>query len=227
MKLYISYNKFIKENINNFQNKYNIKLDSTCTTEYLDILNTIFDLFKPEFIHSIFSEISFQDLSAVHGEYEPTTKKLIINPNIFDYKTEYGTKSNKYPSYIHTILHEIGHAIDDFRISLDPSWLSLSNWKQLPIQNTIPKGYERYLEVRNGRATGDKNKDLSDWIYDKNADFVREYAKKSPIEDFADSFSFAILGFDNKFKGEIGKKKLAYIKSIIKDKIKEEKLEEL
>ncbi len=228
-RFYDSYNKFLNEELNSetVGQKYGFKLDETCTKEYLEILDKVFGLFKTEFIDSIFTLITFSDIGACHGEYEPSTKKLTINPSIFDYKSEYGSKDNKYPSYIHTLLHEIGHAIDNFRISLDPSWLSISDWKQLPIQDEIPKGYERYIEKRNGRSTGDKNEDHSDWIYKKDTEFVREYSKKTPFEDFADSFSFAILKFDNKFKGETGKKKLEFMQNIIKDKIKEEKLKEL
>jgi len=231
MKYFYSYIEFINESLSSdtlkFEKKYSIKLDKTIALEYLDVLNKIFNLFDLAYINSIFSKITFLNLGAIHGEYDPYSKALIINPKIFKYKKHYGTKDNKYPSYIHTIIHEIGHAIDNYKLSLSPDWLAISDWKKHSIENQVPNEYLRYTEKRIGRTTDNLKLDTSDWIYKKNSSFAREYSKKSPMEDFADSFSFVILGFDDKFKGDTGQLKLKYIKNILKDKVKKENLKEL
>ncbi len=220
----LTFNEFINESscidCNTFKNMYNITLDESFTKEQVNILLEVFKVFKTHFIKDNILNIRLQDLGAIHGQYTPEIKELVLNPNIFDYKTQYGSGDNKVSSYIHTIIHEIGHAIDGFRLSLSKEWLDISDWKQHPIDNKVPDGYKRYIETRPGRTCDEEGNKKSDWIYKEETEFVKEYSKKSPFEDFADCFSFVVLGFDNKFKGESGKLKLNYIKNILDGKTK-------
>ena len=65
-----------------------------------------------------------------------------------------------------------------------------------------------------------KRKDSPDpkrsaWIYKEGSKFCRRYSSKSPREDFADSFAFAVFKCHSKFEGDQGKEKLAIVKDVL------------
>jgi hypothetical protein len=74
------------------------------------------------------------------------------------------------------VVHEIGHNWDSE--SENPRWndfLALSGWRPLNPGDPVPPGYTKSVD--------------SNWIYltSESQDFVSDYAKTHPIEDFAES----------------------------------------
>lgn len=87
------------------------------------------------------------------------------------------------------MVHEIGHSVfEGLTKEKQDEWDNLSGWVRS--NDDSKAGYDpRYIERRPGWPPY-----RSEWIHRKGVRFTRHYAEKSPDEDFADSFSFFMLG---------------------------------
>ena len=83
-----------------------------------------------------------------------------------------GTFSGATDFVLQTVFHEIGHNWDSENANWD-EWKELSSWTQ-----EDKSGDANFIEGGNGG-----------WFYSSSANFVRDYARTNPKEDFACSFS--------------------------------------
>lgn len=198
-----------------FEEKYDLSLPKDVTNSQLSDLKKAFSYLPESFIKHHIKKITFKDLGAIHGRYIQERKKgdIIINPSIFENKKYFSVEGKKIPVKYFTIVHEIGHMIDHLNsISNKKEWIDLSGWKELDKNKSVPKGFKRYVEKRSGRDIPGHKK--SEWIHKEDAEFVRNYASKNPKEDFADTFSFIVLGKNLKFQDK-GNKKVDIIKNLL------------
>jgi len=126
-------------------------------------------------------EFGFSDtLGGVHGQFDPETGIVTLNPAIFFY-------ANRKKA-VFTVVHEWCHAWAFSKHgALQRGWIALSRWKKQ--EGAAPAGYGRYMEKRSGWTPGP-----SEWIYQKDTWFLRKYSTKSPHEDFADVAAAMMLG---------------------------------
>jgi len=155
------------------------------------------------------TKIRLQDLGAVHGQYDPDTGVLTLNPMLYDGRQidDAGgadpLRGPRVSRALHTTLHEFSHALGD-ATGLDrrPAWLVLSGWVK---DEQDASGYGRYWERRPGWDYGP-----SPWRYRHGSWFCREYSSKTPYEDFADVVTYRALGWTHVF-GQSGRPKLWYV----------------
>jgi len=126
-----------------------------------------------------------------HGVYSNGT--LVLNSRILDDKDtleldpESGNTLNKFDQ---TFFHELGHGWDEANgtdikeLSIQPEWLSLSGWSQEP-----KAGLKRLIIEEPGSP-----KLIGEWWYNPDAGYTRFYAKRNPLDDWADSFSYYVGG---------------------------------
>lgn len=102
-----------------------------------------------------------------------------------------------------TLIHELAHGYDKYNgnLSLKEDWLKLSDWSE-----NFKPGLKRLI-INEKRAP----KIVGEWFYNPEAGFTRFYAKRSPSEDFADSFAFYVGGLKNK----VPKIKRIYIENLL------------
>jgi len=126
-----------------------------------------------------------------HGVYNNGT--LVLNSRILDDKDTFdldpdsGSSLNKFEQ---TFFHELGHGWDEkngcdgVELSLMPEWLNLSGWSKEP-----KPGLKKLVIEEKGapRLEGE-------WWYKPDSGFTRFYAKRNPLDDWADSFSYYVGG---------------------------------
>lgn len=153
-----------------------------------------------------------------HGRYYDEAHKILLNPNIFGEKTEFTSdQGEKLLKVQHTLLHEVGHSIDDrYGFSAKKEWLALSGWRYIGDEEP-PQGYERLHLKEDGRTT---LKGI--WAYKKGTEFCRWYGARNPKEDFCECFSFAAMNAKHYFKGENGHAKLKFVEKIVARLLKSE-----
>lgn len=197
--------------------KWGIEIDHHFTIKELTIISEGLDYYNTKFIKNRIDKIIRKNTGGVHGQWIDTeTKKwMTLNPRIFNFKRRWKDEDTNIPYALFTIVHEIAHCVDHIeKISFSKKWQAISGWKKCDIGDKIPDGHKRYIEKRPGRKLAGHKK--SDWIYKEDAEFCRKYTSRNPREDFADSLAFVILGFSEKLRGHVGKKKLEIIKDLLK-----------
>jgi hypothetical protein len=130
-----------------------------------------------------------------HGYYQALDKSITLNADIF-YHPDQPDDFFDYKGYFisraaQTLLHELGHALDAAQgdLSKQPEWLKLSGWSPV---------YQPGLKRLIIKGTGTPEV-IGEWFYNPEiATFTRFYAKRSPWDDFADSFSFYVASLKDK-----------------------------
>lgn len=157
-------------------------------------------------------------LGATHGEFAPDEGIIRIHPKLLagdtpqalpliDRNGDDPARTAPWVSRIwHTVCHECFHAIGYATgLDADPAYLALGGWVQA---EDDPPQTGRYWERRPGWEQGP-----SAWRYrrDGRQFFVREYATKSPYEQFADACTHIALGWEAHF-GRDGQRELAWLR---------------
>jgi hypothetical protein len=127
-----------------------------------------------------------------HGYYRD--RSVTLNADIF-YNPDEPIDFKDYRGYFvsrpaQTLIHEFGHAYDEFHgdLSLKSEWLSLSGWSKEP-----KEGLKRLIINDPGAP-----KVVGEYYYNPKAGFVRFYAHRNPWDDMADSFAFYMAGLKDK-----------------------------
>lgn len=194
---------------------YDIKIDPNTDPGCLKILDESLKRLPPELIRDCGIKImGFDDLGPSkeyfpnHGKYMDGT--LVLNSRLIEdplllVDFESGGSLNKFDQ---TLYHELGHGWDEKQdqggtlgqLSLEVEWLGLSGWSKEP-----QPGLKRII-IRDEGTPEIKG----EYYYSPDAQFTRFYAKRSPCEDWADTFSYYVGGLksflpDNKVKYFDGK----------------------
>ena len=159
---------------------------------------------------AVISKIRLVDLGLIHGKYHPDTGILDLNPSIFDPAERIDDKGMEHPRRqpfttraIHTVLHELSHAIGEGTgLDRTSEWFALSGWERSVEDRS---GYTRYMEIRPGWDDGP-----SAWRHRHEAFFPREYSRKSPFEQFSDVCTYRALGWIHVFQSS-GRALLDYV----------------
>lgn len=159
---------------------------------------------------AVISKIRLVDLGLVHGTYHPNTGVLDLNPSIFDPGERIDDQGGEHPRRhpyttraIHTVLHELSHAIGEGTgLDRTPEWYALSRWVR---DKEDRSGYSRYFERRPGWSYGP-----SEWRHRQGTSFPRQYSSKSPQELFGDVCTYRALGWIHPFAGT-GRPLLDYV----------------
>lgn len=200
---------------------HGVKLGPAITFEQAKEIDEVLDAVPKEFIEeklkTITTDARFGNSKRKypnHGRYIDDEKKIILNPSIFGEMTIYkDSKGEKVSKITHTLLHEIGHGIDDkLGLSDKKEWRDISGWKYIGLDGEPAEGYERML-----LREGDKISLKGQWAYKKDTNFPRWYGARNPKEDFCEAFVFAFIGAHNRFEGESGLAKLAFIQKVLTD----------
>jgi len=190
---------------------YGVKLEGKVTNTRARTLFNVLAFFEEPFIRQMLRTVEIKDLGPIHGRWRDKARKMELNEDVFTSREHYGGGHlSKVTETVHVILHEFIHALDEhFGFSKSKKWLGFSGWVNSPKE--VPEGYARYEERRPGWRKL-KNITRSNWVHKKDADFVRRYASRNPYEDFTEHLTFYIMGLVRKFKGNGGKKKLAFVR---------------
>ena len=141
-----------------------------------------------------------------HGYY--VNDEVALNADIFYHPDKpddfMDSKGNRLSRAEQTLIHELGHALDERKgmLSTKPDWLKLSGWSETP-----KKGLRRLHIKEPGMPEV-----VGEWYYDPQiSTFTRFYAKKNPWDDFADSFAFYVGGLLSK----VPENKARYFKNLL------------
>lgn len=143
-----------------------------------------------------------------HGRWDDDNKIMYLNRTVFDLEGK---------EALHLITHEVGHAVDSHMGDIstnDKTWLGFSGWTQTPSDITpVQQSDDNLTEFGKYERLKIEEDDLlmvSEWWHLKDASFVRWYASRNPMEDMAESFSYCVLGENDRFAGCGDKRK--YVK---------------
>lgn len=138
------------------------------------------------------SLIDFKDLGE-SAEYHPNHGYYIGGMLVLNHRMEQdstvfkdASSGKACPILEFVLYHEIGHGYDEFKggLSEHSEWLALSGWSKVP-----GPGLQRITIVDEGRVTE------GEWCFDPSLEgFSRYYGMRNPWDDFADCFSFYIMG---------------------------------
>ena len=208
----------VEKLIEAFKKKYGTEIDPDFSERQIGIIEEAFSYYDTKWIKGKVDKVVLKPMGAVHGKWYDgeKLKQMTLNPSIFDFKRKFKHGDKEIPYPIFTIIHEIAHCIDyQLRISFSKEWQAISGWKKWEREKSPGADYFRYVEKRPGRKTSPEGHKRSPWIHKKDSDFMRKYTSKNPREEFADSLTFAILGFWDKFKGEGGERKKEIVKRVL------------
>jgi hypothetical protein len=197
---------------------YDINVDRKAIPECIQALYSSLQRLSPEVVKMCgIKSISFDDLGPSkeyypnHGKYVNNT--LILNDQLLKdplliIDSDNGSIINKFDQ---TLYHELGHGWDEAQgeesdLSLKNDWQELSGWSKYP-----KPGLKRIHIKENGTPEV-----VGDYYYSPYARFTRFYAKRSPWEDWADSFSYYIGGA----KSYLPKDKIEYFDKLLKKHLK-------
>lgn len=200
--------------IEDFKKEFGTELDESFAVSQIELLKKAFGHFDKKFLKNKVHKIMLDDIE-VHGRWKDTPKKkhMTLSPRIFEFEKEFENGIDDIPYKEFIIVHEIGHCIDNIeKVSFSKKWQSISGWKKCDIDEAVPEGYDRFIRKKRKNSPDPKR---SGWIYREGSKFCRRYSSKSPREDFADSFAFAIFKCYSKFEGDQGKEKLDIVKKVI------------
>lgn len=128
-------------------------------------------------------------MGAKHGNYDPQTKTVRINPHTFQMRQRYGRGPGWIQHIEMTMVHEFGHALfESLTEEQKQDWYDLSGW----VKAIKPDNVEPYEEKRPGWEEY-----KSKWTHKKGVQMTRHYGEKNPNEHFADCFAFYLLGKPN------------------------------
>ena len=159
------------------------------------------------------------DMGEKHGSYSPDDHILTLSVRLFEGDNPaqlrmIDVNGNDPPlcepcasRALATTLHELAHAIGT-ATGLDNTseWLRLSGWV---LSDDDPPWTGRYWESRPGWFPHGP----SPWRHRAGCWFTRNYAEKSPAEDFADCCTHIALGWSRFFDASAnGQAKLAYLR---------------
>jgi hypothetical protein len=164
------------------------------------------------------AEIVLEDLGAKHGSFNPDTGVLTLSTRLFEGDNAaqlmmIDCDGNAPPlreecvsRCLHTATHELFHAIGTTtRLDSTDEWLRLSGWIR---RSDNPLGTDRYWESRVGWEQGP-----SEWRHRVGCWWTRDYARRSPFEDFADCCTHIALGWSRFFEVSAnGRAKLSYLR---------------
>lgn len=208
---HVEESKDLKEYI---KDTYDIEVDKDTDPRLVALLNEVLDKVPTNLIKACgIKKFKFEDLGPSR-EYFPNHGKyfnnvLILNINIlsdpYHVEDSFGNSLNKFEQ---TLYHEFGHGLDEKlgegkELSLQPEWLELSNWSEKP-----KSGLKRLIIREPGAPELKEN-----WYYNPKAGFTRFYAKRSPLEDWADTFSYYV----GRLKLLISVEKVEYFDNILKE----------
>lgn len=191
-----------------------VAIDPDLTEDQAKKVVLTFSHLPEEFVKRYLKTLVLANLGAVHGKWEHEGKTMTINPSVFDMKKYFGGGRfiTSVPEYVHVLIHELLHSLDThFSLADSKKWLEISGWKFSP--KKTPDGCARYIENRPGWDK--RGPRASRWVYKRGANFVRNYAKKNPYEDYAESACFYTMGLLNSFKGQVGAKKIKFVKKVM------------
>ena len=200
--------------IEDFKEEFGTELDENFTVAQIELLKKAFRHFDKKFLKNKVQKIMLDEIE-VHGRWKDTPKKkhMTLSPRIFEFTKEFENGIDDIPYKEFIIVHEMGHCIDHIeKVSFSKKWQSISGWKKLEIDKAVPEGYGRFVRKKRKDSPDPKR---STWIYKEGSKFCRRYSSKSPREDFADSFAFAVFKCHSKFEGDQGKEKLAIVKDVL------------
>lgn len=197
---------------------HGVSLGTAITFEQAVEIDDILDMLPKKFVEDKLKTITTDGRFGTaktrypnHGRYVEAECKIILNPAIFGTETSYQNSSGNISKLAQTLIHEIGHGIDDkFGLSDKREWREISGWQYIGLDSEPSEGYDR-LWIKDEGRTILKGR----WAYKKGTSFPRWYGARNPKEDFCEAFTFAFLGCDDLFVGETGKAKLAFIKGAI------------
>lgn len=144
------------------------------------------------------------------GKYNTSNGELKLNPKVFsanDFEDERTKK--RLPMLDYVLLHEVAHDIwKNLGEEGQQQWMQISGWEL----NPIFKEGKKNLVI----PQSDGKQEVSNWYYDQQAEesFPRWYAKKTPKEDFCDSWVFIKRGLIGRFDSDIGKAKINFIEQL-------------
>lgn len=165
----------------------------------------------PELTTGVVKVLADRGMGAKHGNYSADEKTIRINPNNFRLRMRLGKGQGWMLHAETTMVHEFGHSVfEGLTDEQRNEWLALSGWRKSESDGDGSFA-ERYIEHRPGWPPY-----TSKWIHKKGVGFTRKYAEKNPDEDFADSFSFFILGKPM----QMAPKKRAFLEALVKEKVK-------
>ena len=188
--------------------------DETDSKKLEDLQKALTDIPKRLIVDCGINSLDFEDLGPSaqyypnHGRYKDNT--LVLNSNIFNDPPVGQDEEGSDISHLKFVLvHEMGHGYDEIfgkkdngvDLSLRPNWLRLSGWSEKP-----DKGLKRLIIKEPGHPVV-----KGEWYYSPSANFCRFYGKRNPYDDWADTFSFYIIGM----KRYIPEEKLKYFDDLL------------
>jgi hypothetical protein len=196
--------------VDELHDKYGIKIPRGTDRDCLHVLHNSLTRLPPDLVRDCgITSMDFKDMGPSrkyypnHGVYSNGT--LTLNSNIIDDKhtLEFDPKSGEcLNKFDQTFFHELGHGWDEAHgdgvkeLSIQPEWLGISGWSEKP-----KDGLKKLVIDEKGAPHLE-----GEWWYDPNAGFTRFYAKRNPLDDWADSFSYYVGGL----KSFLPKKKVEY-----------------
>jgi len=133
-----------------------------------------------------------------HGYYNCNKSLVALNADcfwhpdkpedFFDHRGYFLTRAQQ------TVAHELGHGADYNlgNLSMQPSWMSLSGWSETPKLGLVRL---KIQDIGTPMVLGEM-------FYDPKAEFTRFYGKRNSYDDWADCFSFYVMGTKNKVPSE-------------------------
>lgn len=164
-----------------FKSRYNIILGDGFTYDIAEKMNEVFEKLPKVFFKNEL-RIDTKDMEGRYARYLDD-HHLEISPYIFkedfwitpERKVNFGQK---------VIVHEMGHGLDHlYKFSKSPEWRKISGWSKEPGPNKIRCQYNQAGRWKFGK-----------WYHNKDANFISDYARRNPREDFAESFAYYALG---------------------------------
>jgi hypothetical protein len=143
----------------------------------------------PELLENCAKIVADPTMGAKHGRFLPKTRTILMNPKQFDLRQRFGRGPGWIWHFEVTMVHEVGHSVWEMLTQEQKQqWRDISGWRR--IGNTVPTGMVRYIEKRPGWPIGK----AEPWAHKPGVGFTRHYGERNPGEDFADCFSFYLMG---------------------------------
>ena len=184
----------------------------------LAVLVSAWRLLPPMKHQALLSAVFLEDMGSHHGSYGIDDECLRLSTRLFQGENAsqillidvHGNSPPQVEPFcsraLHTTLHELMHAIGaGTGLDATDEWLKLSGWVE---DDDDPQGTGRYYENRPGWPQGP-----SSWRYRMGGTwFARSYSTKAPVEDFADTATHIVLGWQDVMASPNGLAKLRYLR---------------